>query len=108
MTPDYPYYYLQHAKKLAIELASGTSFLEISGKKAAQIPIPIAPLDEQREIVAEIEKQFTRLDAGNAGLTEQSTRLVQKLWNYCNILRDDRLRPDTHRQTGCRMVIVLS
>jgi len=75
LTPDYVYYYLQHAKKLALDLASGTTFLEISGKKAAQIPIPIAPLDEQREIVAEIEKQFTRLEAGVAGLRRVQANL---------------------------------
>jgi len=75
LIPDYVYYYLQYAKKLAIELASGTTFLEISGKKAAQIPIPIAPLDVQREIVAEIEKQFTRLEAGVAGLRRVQANL---------------------------------
>jgi type I restriction enzyme M protein len=26
-----------------------------------------------------------------ARVAEQSTQLVQKLWNYCNILRDDGL-----------------
>ena len=31
-------------------------------------PIPLPPLPEQRRIVAEIEKQFTRLDAGVAAL----------------------------------------
>ena len=49
ITPDFIYYYLQHAKKLAVELASGTTFLEISSKKAAQIPVPVAPLAEQRQ-----------------------------------------------------------
>lgn len=68
LTPDFVYYYLQHAKGIAVGLASGTTFLEISGKKAAQIPIPVAPLPEQRRIVAEIEKQFTRLEAGVAAL----------------------------------------
>jgi type I restriction enzyme, S subunit len=60
--PDYAYYYLQRAKDLAIELSSGTTFREISGAKAALIPFPVAPIAEQERIVAEIEKQFTRLD----------------------------------------------
>jgi type I restriction enzyme, S subunit len=75
LTPDFVYYYLQHAKKLAVEMASGTTFLEISGKKAAQLPIPVAPLSEQRRIVAEIEKQFTRLDAGVAALRRVQANL---------------------------------
>ncbi len=75
LTADYVYYYLQHAKKLVVGLASGTTFLEISGKKAAQIPIPVAPLAEQRRIVAEIEKQFTRLEAGVAALKRVKANL---------------------------------
>lgn len=60
---DYAYYYLQRAKELAVELSSGTTFREISGAKAALIPFPVAPIAEQDRIVAEIEIQFTRLDA---------------------------------------------
>ena len=60
--PDYVYWYLKGTKNLAESLASGTTFLELSGARAKQIPIPIAPLDEQKRIVAEIEKQFSRLD----------------------------------------------
>ena len=35
----------------------------------------VPPLDEQREIVAEIEKQFTRLEAGVAGLRRVQANL---------------------------------
>ena len=75
LTPDFVYYYLKHAKKLALELASGTTFQEISGKNAARIPVPVPPLAEQRQIVAEIEKQFTRLDAGVAALRRVQANL---------------------------------
>ena len=75
VTADYLYYYMQFAKPIAKEMASGTTFLEISGAKAAQIPIPIAPLREQQEIVAEIEKQFTRLDAATAALKRVQANL---------------------------------
>ena len=39
-----------------------------NGKVLGEIQFPIAPLPEQRRIVAEIEKQFTRLEAGVAAL----------------------------------------
>jgi type I restriction enzyme S subunit len=68
LLPDFVYYYLKRAKELAFALASGTTFLEISGKNAARLPVPIPPIDEQRRIVAEIEKQFTRLEAGVTAL----------------------------------------
>ena len=73
--PDYVYYYLQHAKKFAIELASGTTFLEISSQKASQIPIPIPPFSEQQSIVSEIEKQFSCLEVGTAALRRTNLSL---------------------------------
>ena len=72
---DFVYYYLYRAKEFAVALASGTTFLEISGKNAARLPVPIPPLDEQRRIVAEIEKQFTRLEAGVAALRRVQANL---------------------------------
>jgi type I restriction enzyme S subunit len=39
------------------------------------LPIPVPPLPDQRRIVAEIEKQFTRLDAGLAALRRMQANL---------------------------------
>lgn len=72
---EYLYYYLLSAKEKVYELASGTTFLEISGAKAACIPIPIAPLPEQQRIVAEIDKQFSRLDTAVASLKKVQANL---------------------------------
>ena len=60
--PDYVYWYLKGTKNLAESFASGTTFLELSGASAKKLPVPIAPENEQKRIVAEIEKQFSRLD----------------------------------------------
>lgn len=68
ISPDYIYYYLQCAKPLALSLASGTTFLEISGKNAEKIAVVIAPLTEQHRIVEAIESHLTRLDAAVATL----------------------------------------
>jgi type I restriction enzyme S subunit len=73
--PSYVYHYLRRAKDIIVSMASGTTFLEISGAKAAEIPIPIAPLAEQRRIVAEIETQFTRLGAAVAALERARAKL---------------------------------
>jgi type I restriction enzyme S subunit len=72
---DYIYYYLQRARELAVALSSGTTFREISGANAGLISLPVAPLFEQRRIVAEIEKQFTRLEAGVAALKRVQANL---------------------------------
>nr|WP_325229769.1 hypothetical protein [uncultured Oscillibacter sp.] len=42
--------------------ASGTTFPELSGRKAALIEFPLAPLSEQYRIVARIESLFAKLD----------------------------------------------
>ena len=73
--PSYAYYYLQTASELVESLSGGTTFKEISGANAARIRFAIAPIPEQRRIVAEIEKQFTRLDAAVAGLRRTRANL---------------------------------
>jgi type I restriction enzyme S subunit len=47
---------------------SGTTRLKLPQGPMKQIPLVVPKEDVQREIVAEIEKQFTRLEAGVAGL----------------------------------------
>jgi type I restriction enzyme S subunit len=73
--PDYVYWWLKGNKQLAESYASGTTFLELSGTKAKQLPIPIAPPGQQARIVSEIEKQFSRLDEAVAGLKRAQTSL---------------------------------
>ena len=73
--PDYVYWWLKGSKDLAESMASGTTFLELSGAKAKQLPIPVAPLDQQKHIVAEIEKQFSRLDEAVANLKRVKANL---------------------------------
>jgi type I restriction enzyme S subunit len=75
VVPDYVYWWLKGNKELTESLASGTTFLELSGAKAKLIPIPIAPLDEQKGIVAEVEKQFSRLDEAVTGLKRAKANL---------------------------------
>lgn len=60
----YVYFYLKASKQLAEKRASGTTFLELSGKAFSMLPIPIPPLNEQKRIVAKIEELFSELDKG--------------------------------------------
>jgi len=101
LTPDFVYYYLQRAKEFAVALASGTTFLEISGKNAARLPVPVPPLDEQRQIVAEIEKQFTRLEAGVAALRWVQANLKRYRATVLKAACEGRLVPteaEVHRK----------
>ncbi|HBN8545283.1 TPA: restriction endonuclease subunit S [Pseudomonas aeruginosa] len=77
LNSDYIYYWLISAKRHAEELASGTTFLEISGAKAALIPFPLAPHAEQIRIVAQLEELLSDLDAGVAELKTAQKKLTQ-------------------------------
>ena len=60
--PKYLYWYLKGNKELLESYASGTTFLELSGSKAAMVEIPLAPIAEQQRIVDRIEYLFAKLD----------------------------------------------
>ena len=75
LSSDYLYYYLKFAKHLALDLASGTTFKEISGQKAALIPLPLPPLAEQHRIVAKLEELFSELDKGVENLRTAQQQL---------------------------------
>lgn len=73
----YIYYWLTNAKQYAEKLASGTTFLEISGKNAALLPIPVAPEKEQTRIVEKLEELLSDLDNGVAELKAAQAKLTQ-------------------------------
>lgn len=77
--PDYVYWWLKGSKQRAEALASGTTFLELSGTNAKKLPIPIAPVEEQHRIVAEIEKHLSRLDEAVATLQRVKANLARQL-----------------------------
>lgn len=56
-------------------LQSGSTRKRISRGNLSTIPLPVPPPDEQRRIVAEIEKQFTRLETGAAALPSIKAKL---------------------------------
>jgi len=56
-------------------LQAGSTRKRISRGNLATIPLPVPPLSEQRQIVAEIEKQFTRLEAGVSALKRVQANL---------------------------------
>lgn len=62
LNSDYVYYYLKSIKQLAESMASGTTFLELSASKFAQLPLPLPPLDEQLRISSKIDELFSELE----------------------------------------------
>jgi type I restriction enzyme S subunit len=75
MPPKYVLYAMRNSVEALIAQATGSTFEAVSGKDLRAHRIPVAPLPEQRRIVAEIEKQFTRLEAGIAALRQVQANL---------------------------------
>jgi len=56
-------------------IGSGTTVKGIRLEQVRSLPFPLAPLDKQKRIVAEIEKQFSRLDEAVANLKRVKANL---------------------------------
>ena len=57
------------------EQSAGIALQNVNAKKLSAVTLPLPPLPEQHRIVAEIEKQFTRLDASVAALKRAQANL---------------------------------
>ena len=113
ISSDYVYYWLQLAKPFAEKLASGTTFLEISGAKSALIPVPLAPALEQTRIVEKLEEAFSDLDAGVAELKAAQKKLTQYRQSLLKRAvegtltaewRDNRAKHDKPLETGVQLL----
>lgn len=80
VTPKYVAYFFKSADywRQITENQAGIGQPNVNGTKLAQIEIPVAPANQQHSIVAEIEKQFSRLDEAVANLR----RVIANLKRY--------------------------
>lgn len=80
IAPRWAFYYLRsrRARNYLESLATGTSdsMRNISQATLRSLIVPVAPIGEQERIVAAMEEQFSRLDAGIAALAHAQQRLV--------------------------------
>jgi type I restriction enzyme S subunit len=75
VVPEFGFYYAQTLKSWLYGESSATTLPIINKGKFQQAPFPVAPIAEQREIVAELEKQFSRLDEAVANLQRVKANL---------------------------------
>lgn len=73
--PRFGFYACQLLRPYLESVASATTISIVNKSKFSQASIPLAPLPEQRRIVAAIEEQFTRLDAAVASLQRARANL---------------------------------
>ena len=80
--PAFGFYYAQTLRSWLYAQSSATTLPIVNKGKFLAAPFPLVPIDEQCEIVAEIEKQFSRLDEAVANLQ----RVKAHLKRYKNAL----------------------
>ena len=72
---------------------TGTTRLKLTQAEMRKIPVPLPPLPEQHRIVAEIEKQFSRLDAAVAALKRAQINLRRYRASVLKAACEGRLVP---------------
>ena len=103
LDPNYLCYYLQQ-DSLRDFLASnasgvGGSLMRVKNTTLKDYPFVLPPLPEQHRIVAEIDKQFTRLDASEAALKRAQVNLKRY---RASVLKDGlRGQAGPHRSGAC-------
>jgi type I restriction enzyme S subunit len=82
-----------HAAIDRMKTGGSDSGLNLTHDRFRLLRIPIAPVNEQRKIVGEIEKQFTRLDAAVAALKRVQTNLKRYRASVLTAACEGRLVP---------------
>ena len=73
--PKFLDYALPGYLKAINDVTSSVTVKHLSSKSIKEIPLPLAPMEVQKRIVAEIEKQFSRLDEAVANLKRVKANL---------------------------------
>ena len=95
VSPRYLAYFLNspsYWKAISVG-AAGIAQPNVNATKLSAIELPIAPRGEQDRIVAEIEKQFMRLDAATAGLKRVQANLKRYRASMLKAACEGRLVP---------------
>jgi type I restriction enzyme, S subunit len=74
--PRYVLWVLRATTNALTERGTGTTFQAVSGSQVRAHAVPVAPLAEQRRIVAAIEESFSRLDEADGSLQRAQRRVL--------------------------------
>jgi type I restriction enzyme S subunit len=93
--PLWLYYFVQTSDfvKRISESVQGVVYPAVRPKDIERCEVPLAPLGEQRRVVAEIEKQFTRLSAGASALARVRVNLKRYRVSFLRAACRGRLVP---------------
>lgn len=80
---------------------TGTTRLKLNQTRMRQIPIPLAPVSEQKRIVAEIEKQFSRLDKAVENLKQVKANLKRYKASVLKSAVEGKLTEEWRKANPC-------
>jgi type I restriction enzyme S subunit len=86
-------YQMRATERKLAEVATGSTFSAVSSQQLKTHTIVLAPTAEQDRIVAEVEKQFTRLDAATAALKRVQANLRRYRASVLKAACEGRLVP---------------
>ena len=92
-SPGFARLVLKFVEPQIIAEGKGVAVQNVSAKEIEACTFPLPPEEEREEIVAEIEKQFTRLDAGVASLKRVQTALKRYRASVLKAACEGRLVP---------------
>jgi type I restriction enzyme S subunit len=100
VTPKYVAYFFKSTDywRQITESQAGIGQPNVNGTKLAQIEIPVAPANQQQRIVAEIEKQFSRLDEAVANLKRVKANLERYKASVLKAAVEGKLTEDWRKQ----------
>ena len=95
VVPSYLSWYLNspHGQDWIMGTQSGVTRQGLNYGQIREMALPLAPLPEQERIVAEIEKQFTRLDQAEASLQRLQSNLARYKASVLKAACEGRLIP---------------
>jgi type I restriction enzyme S subunit len=109
VSPDYVRHYLLSSIEYIEGKASGTTFKELSGGRAAELAFPLAPLPEQRRIVAKIDNLTGKSSRARDHL-DHIPRLVEKYKQAVlaaafrgDLTREWRVKHKVHWKDACAL-----
>ena len=89
ITSKWAYYALIYATPAIKNLATGTTFAEISGKKLGSVWIPLPPIKEQDRITAQVDEMLGRLDQMEAAYSEFAGPMAE---HFRNLMLDKAIK----------------
>jgi type I restriction enzyme, S subunit len=96
--PEFVYFWLSLIKPQLEQMGSGSTFTEISGSRAKEIPIFLAPAIEQRRIAAQIKKVLPDINATRDHLYQVPAILKRFREAVLSAARSGRLTEDWRQE----------